>query len=452
MMAQAVARLSAWERQQLARLHAYAPVAVRGRVQRVNGILLQCRLPDARIGDLCRVDRAGVEPLLAEIVGFDGHDALLSALGALEGIRVGAGVEPLGLPHRVRVGRELLGQVLDGFGRSLTGSGPDAFAGPEVRDASVVIGEAPAPTARPRIQVALPTGVRAIDGPLTLGEGQRVGLFAGAGCGKTTLMAEMARNVDCDVIVFGLIGERGRELREFLDHELDDELRSRAVLVCATSDRSAMERARAAFTATALAEGFRAQGCRVLLLIDSLTRFARAQREIGLAAGEPLGRGGLPPSVYSLLPRLVERAGLSNDGAITALYTVLIEQDSMNDPVADEVRSLLDGHIVLSRKLAERGHYPAIDVLASLSRTLSNVADPDHLQAGIGLRRLLSAYDQIELMLRLGEYQSGADPLTDLAVQARPDIDAFLRQDLRMPEPLPATLDYLQQLTAYVPH
>lgn len=447
----AIARLEAWEARQQAHLRRFAPVMVRGRVQRVSGILLQCRLPGAQIGDLCRVERAAREPLLAEIVGFDQHDALLSALGGLEGVRVGAAVEPLGMPHRVRVGPELLGQVLDGFGRPLVDGGAGAFAGSQVLQASVVIGEAPAPTARPRIQHPLKTGVRAIDGPLTLGEGQRVGLFAGAGCGKTTLLAEIARNVDCDVIVFGLIGERGRELREFLDHELDDELRARAVLVCATSDRSSMERARAAFTATALAEGFRARGQRVLLLIDSLTRFARAQREIGLAAGEPLGRGGLPPSVYSLLPRLVERAGLTDEGAITAFYTVLIEQDSMNDPVADEVRSLLDGHIVLSRKLAERGHYPAIDVLASLSRTLANVADAQHLRAGINLRRLLSAYEQIELMLRLGEYQTGADPLTDLAVESRGALDAFLRQDLREPELFTSTLAHLQQLTAYVP-
>ncbi|WP_053147133.1 FliI/YscN family ATPase [Pseudomonas sp. P97.38] len=447
----AAARLQAWESAQRARLQRFAPVAVRGRVQRVNGILLQCRLPEAQIGDLCRVERDAREPLLAEIVGFDQHDALLSALGGLEGVRVGATVEPLGMPHRVHVGPQLLGQVLDGFGRPLVDGGAGAFADASVLHASVVIGEAPAPTARPRIQHALTTGVRAIDGPLTLGEGQRVGLFAGAGCGKTTLLAEIARNVDCDVIVFGLIGERGRELREFLDHELDDELRARAVLVCATSDRSSMERARAAFTATALAEGFRAEGRRVLLLIDSLTRFARAQREIGLAAGEPLGRGGLPPSVYSLLPRLVERAGLTQEGAITALYTVLIEQDSMNDPVADEVRSLLDGHIVLSRKLAERGHYPAIDVLASLSRTLANVAEAEHLRAGINLRRLLSAYDQIELMLRLGEYQAGADPLTDLAVESRGALDGFLRQDLREPEPMSSTLAHLHQLTAYVP-
>ena len=364
---------------------------------------------------------------------------------------MGASVERLGISHQVQVSEKLLGQVLDGFGRPITGEGASAFALVDSPDTSAVLCEAPLPTDRPRINRALATGVRSIDGLLTLGEGQRVGLFAGAGCGKTTLLAEIARNVECDVIVFGLIGERGRELREFLDHELDDQLRAKAVLVCATSDRSSMERARAAFTATALAEGFRSKGKRVLLLIDSLTRFARAQREIGLAAGEPLGRGGLPPSVYSLLPRLVERAGLTREGVITAIYTVLIEQDSMSDPVADEVRSLLDGHIVLSRKLAERGHYPAVDVLASLSRILSNVAEPGDIQAGTALRRLLSAYQQIELMLKLGEYQPGSDVLTDLAVDSRSAVDSFLRQDLREPSPMAETLEQLKELTAYVP-
>lgn len=444
-------RLERWAHSQSALLKDFAPVAMRGRIQRVNGMSLQCRLPGARIGDLCEVEKSGEPGMLAEIIGFDHQDAMLSALGNLEGVRVGAAVQRLGIPHRVVVSDALLGQVLDGFGRSLTGDGPSAFASADAENAAPVLGDAPLPTDRPRISRALQTGVRAIDGMLTLGEGQRVGLFAGAGCGKTTLLAEIARNVDCDVIVFGLIGERGRELREFLDHELDDELRARAVLVCSTSDRSSMERARAAFTATALAEGFRSQGKRVLLLIDSLTRFARAQREIGLAAGEPLGRGGLPPSVYSLLPRLVERAGLTRQGTITAIYTVLIEQDSMNDPVADEVRSLLDGHIVLSRKLAERGHYPAIDVLGSLSRILTNVAAPSHVRSSTALRRLLSAYQQIELMLKLGEYQQGADALTDLAVDSREAMDAFLRQDLREPSALEATLDHLSELTAYVP-
>ena len=305
------ARLEAWQQDRSQALANFAPVSVRGRIQRVNGMLLQCRLPDARIGDLCQVEKSTRDYMLAEIIGFDQQDAVLSALGNLEGVRVGASVEQLGVAHRVRVGDDLLGQVLDGFGRPITGEGASAFVEAHAHDTSLVLCEAPLPTERPRIHRALSTGVRSIDGLLTLGEGQRVGLFAGAGCGKTTLLAEIARNVDCDVIVFGLIGERGRELREFLDHELDEQLRAKAVLVCATSDRSSMERARAAFTATALAEGYRRKGKRVLLLIDSLTRFARAQREIGLAAGEPLGRGGLPPSVYSLLPRLVERAGLT---------------------------------------------------------------------------------------------------------------------------------------------
>lgn len=446
------ARLEHWRQRQSVLLADFSPVVVCGRIQRVNGMLLQCRLPQARIGDLCQVEALGNTWILAEIIGFDQQDAMLSALGGLEGICVGAAVKPLGGAHQIRVGPDLLGKVLDGFGRPLTGSGWGAFASLPCADASPVMCEAPLPTERPRISRALPTGVRAIDGLLTLGEGQRVGLFAGAGCGKTTLLAEIARNVECDVIVFGLIGERGRELREFLDHELDDELRAKAVLVCATSDRSSMERARAAFTATALAEGFRRKGQRVLLLIDSLTRFARAQREIGLAAGEPLGRGGLPPSVYSLLPRLVERAGLTQNGVITAIYTVLIEQDSMSDPVADEVRSLLDGHIVLSRKLAERGHYPAIDVLGSLSRILTNVAEPAHVQSMTSLRRLLSAHQQIELMLKLGEYQAGNDALTDMAVESRQRVEAFLRQDLREPAPYMATLDQLSELTAYVPY
>ncbi|MBP1127622.1 MULTISPECIES: FliI/YscN family ATPase [Pseudomonas] len=445
------ARLAAWEQRQTRSLANFTPVTMRGRVQRVNGMLLQCRLPDARIGDLCQVEKSVDDYMLAEIIGFDQQDAVLSALGNLEGIRVGASVQRLGVSHRVLVSDELLGQVLDGFGRPISGVGPSAFVEADSPDASMVLCEAPLPTERPRIHRALATGVRSIDGLLTLGEGQRVGLFAGAGCGKTTLLAEIARNVECDVIVFGLIGERGRELREFLDHELDDQLRAKAVLVCATSDRSSMERARAAFTATALAEGYRRKGKRVLLLIDSLTRFARAQREIGLAAGEPLGRGGLPPSVYSLLPRLVERAGLTQDGVITAIYTVLIEQDSMSDPVADEVRSLLDGHIVLSRKLAERGHYPAVDVLASLSRILSNVATPEHIRAGTALRRLLSAYQQIELMLKLGEYQPGSDALTDMAVDSRSRVDGFLRQDLREPALMDSTLDQLTELTAHVP-
>ncbi len=446
------AALAQWKDLHAARLTQYSAVRVSGRVSAVRGILLECKIPSARVGDLCEVSKADGSLLLAEIVGFTQECTLLSALGAPDGIQVGAPIRPLGIAHRIGVDDSLLGCVLDGFGRPLLGDCVGAFAGPnDRRDTLPVIADALPPTQRPRITRPLPTGVRAIDSAILLGEGQRVGLFAGAGCGKTTLMAELARNMDCDVIVFGLIGERGRELREFLDHELDDTLRSRSVLVCATSDRSSMERARAAFTATAIAEAFRARGQKVLLLLDSLTRFARAQREIGIASGEPLGRGGLPPSVYTLLPRLVERAGMSENGSITALYTVLIEQDSMNDPVADEVRSLLDGHIVLSRKLAERGHYPAIDVSASISRVLSNVTGREHQRANNRLRQLMAAYKQVEMLLRLGEYQAGADPVTDCAVRLNDAINAFLRQDLREPVPLQETLDGLLRLTSQLP-
>lgn len=443
--------LQQWEQNQAARLSSFSAVRVSGKVTAVNGILLECQVPAAKVGDLCEVIKADGSHILAEIVGFTRECTLLSALGTPDGIQVGATIKPLGIAHRIGVSEELLGCVLDGFGRPFLGQQRGAFAGPgDLRQTLPVITDAIPATQRPRITKALPTGIRAIDSALLLGEGQRVGLFAGAGCGKTTLMAELARNMGCDIIVFGLIGERGRELREFLDHELDETLRNRSVLVCATSDRSSMERARAAFTATAIAEAFRAKGMKVLLLIDSLTRFARAQREIGIAAGEPLGRGGLPPSVYTLLPQLVERAGMSEKGSITALYTVLIEQDSMNDPVADEVRSLLDGHIVLSRKLAERGHYPAIDVPASISRVLGSVAAPEHLLANNRLRRLMAAYREVEMLLRLGEYQAGADPLTDCAVQLNGPINNFLQQDLRGPCSLQETLTALTQLTAQI--
>ncbi|MBX8516409.1 FliI/YscN family ATPase [Pseudomonas cichorii] len=443
--------LDSWRQEHSERLQRCAPVEVMGRIAGVKGILLHSHMPQARIGDLCEIRRADGSEVMAEIVGFDRQHTLLAALGALDGIAIGAPVRPLFQPHSLVVGEYLLGSVLDGFGRSLSGDGPSAFALSGAAGAQPVIRDAPPATERPRIEAPLSTGLRAIDGLLTLGEGQRVGLFAGAGCGKTTLLAEMARNTPCEAIVFGLIGERGRELREFLDHELDEELRARTVLVCSTSDRSSMERARAAFTATTIAEGFRQQGKSTLLIIDSLTRFARAQREIGLASGEPAGRGGLPPSVYSLLPRLVERAGRTRTGAITALYSVLIEQDSMNDPVADEVRSLLDGHIVLSRRLAERGHYPAVDILTSLSRTMSNVVGTEQVKGATQIRRLLAAYQQVEMLIKLGEYQQGNDPLTDFAVQSRDQIMDFLQQSLRDPVSLEDTLDHLIQVTADVP-
>lgn len=444
--------LDSWFSQQQQRLRQPDAVSVYGRITGISGILLECSLPRARIGDLCRIERDAEESVMAEVVGFNPQHTLLSALGPLDGIAQGARVTPLYLPHSISVSDALLGCVLDGFGRPIDGQGVGAFALPGEAERTIpVLGDAPPPTARPRISAPLPTGVRAIDGMLTIGVGQRVGVFAGAGCGKTTLLAELARNAPCDAIVFGLIGERGRELREFLDHELDEELRSRTVLICSTSDRSSMERARAAFTATAIAEAFREQGKSVLLILDSLTRFARAQREIGLALGEPPGRGGLPPSVYTLLPGLLERAGQTEKGAITALYSVLIEADSMNDPVADEVRSLIDGHIVLSRRLAERGHYPAIDVLTSLSRTMSNVVTREQMRDATQLRRMMAAWQQVEMLIRLGEYQPGHDAMTDAAVEAQPVINGYLRQATRAPSDWETTLHHLSEVSQHAP-
>ncbi|WP_093210135.1 FliI/YscN family ATPase [Pseudomonas yamanorum] len=440
---------AAWRQRQLAHWIRYAPAQWRGRVHSVQGILLRCRLPRARIGELCQLLKFGQPPVLAEVIGFEQDLALLCALGHLEGIAAGDAVLPLGQPHQLHVGSHLRGKVLNGFGAPL---GADSVSDqPDAGILMPVIAEAPMPAERPPLKRWLITGIRAIDGPNSLAEGQRVGLFAGPGCGKTVLLAELARNIQCDTIVFGLIGERGRELREFLDNELDDELRQRSIIVCATSDRSSMERARAAFTATTIAEGLRNQGQHVLLLIDSLTRFVRAQREIGLAVGEPIGRSGLPASVYTLLPRLVERAGQTRSGAITALYTVLVEGDSMRDPIAEEARSLLDGHLVLSRAMAEQGHFPAIDVLASLSRVQAQVVNTAHIEASRRLRRLLSAYQQVEFVLRLGEYQSGGDPLTDLAVDTRPATLTFLRQALRRPSAPDSTVHELHMLTSDVP-
>ncbi|MCB5361989.1 flagellum-specific ATP synthase FliI [Vibrio splendidus] len=419
---------------------------VEGRVVGVQGTLIVSRFPQPRIGDLCEIQVRDTQTILSEVIAFEGGKVWLSSLNPVDGIQTGAVVLPLYLPHRITVKRHLLGSILDGFGRSMEGKkGAFSTGNLDTNGQVDVLKDDVDPTSKPRIVNKVNTGIKAIDGLIMLGEGQRVGLFAGAGCGKTTLIAEVARGIVCDVIVFGLIGERGRELNEFIEHELDDQLRARTVLVCATSDRSSTERARAAFTATAIAEAFRDQGMRVLLLIDSLTRFARAQREIGLAAGEPPGRGGFPPSVAALMPRLLERAGPSKVGSITAIYTVLIEQDSMTDPVADEARSLLDGHIILSRKLADKGHYPAIDVLPSLSRTMSNVADDSHMASASAFREKLAAYKEIELLLKLGEYQSGADPLTDLAVKKNEDMMRFLQQGLNQHQSLE---DIVSQLDA----
>ena len=443
-------RLNAWQEAFRLHLEKTALVKITGYVVKIHGIVIHCFLPGAGIGDLCYLQRSD-SVIMAEVIGFDADCVSLAALDTLEGIKTGAEVYTLGHPHCVRIGQALRGCVLDGFGRSIDGKGADAFADCLTPQAIPVMHNACAALDRQCIEEVVHTGISSIDGLLTLGVGQRAGIFAGAGCGKTLLLAELARNIHCDTIVFGLTGERGRELREFMERELDERLRQRTVLVCATSDRSSMERVRAAFTATAIAEGFRQQGDSTLLIIDSLTRLARAQREIGLANGEPPGRNGFPPSVYHLLAQLVERSGRTEKGAITALYSVLIEQDSMHDPVADEVRSLVDGHIILSRKLATAGHYPAIDILASLSRVMNNVTGTEQQSIATNIRQLMTAYNEVEMLIRLGEYQSGSDPLTDYAVYIKPQLDEILKQSLRSPRVPEFTMDKLREITENAP-
>ncbi|WP_347334478.1 FliI/YscN family ATPase, partial [Ralstonia pseudosolanacearum] len=319
--------------------------------------------------------------------------------------------------------RSLLGRVLDGLGRPADGGPPL-----DVVEYVPVFANAPDPMTRRLVEHPLATGVRVIDGLATLAEGQRMGIFAPAGVGKSTLMGMFARGTECDVNVIVLIGERGREVREFIEQILGEEGMRRSVVVCATSDRSAVERAKAAYVGTAVAEYFRDQGLRVLLMMDSLTRFARAQREIGLAAGEPPTRRGFPPSVFAELPRLLERAGMSATGSITALYTVLAEDESGNDPVAEEVRGILDGHLILSRDIAARNRYPAIDILNSLSRVMTQVMPRDHCDAAGRMRQLLAKYNEVETLLQMGEYKEGSDPVADAAVQWNDWMESFLRQ------------------------
>jgi ATP synthase in type III secretion protein N len=433
-----------------AELPANPGIKLWGRVVQVLGTLIEARMPSVQVGELCELlpDNRGAESsrTFAEVVGFTDNSTLLASLSPLEGVSNKTRVLPLRRRLSVTVGPHMLGAVLDGLGNIQFRAVPENDQLEQWREEIPVVRNAPPAFDRPRISEPLQTGIRAIDGLLTVGVGQRVGIFASAGCGKTTLMSSIARGCSADVIVFGLIGERGRELNEFLQHELDAELVARTVIVCATSDRTSMERARAAFTATAIAEGFRDRGLKVLLLIDSLTRFARAQREIGLAAGEPPARGGYTPSVYTMLPRLVERAGNSPKGSITGMYTVLVEGENVSDPIGDEARSLLDGHFVLSRKLAEQNHYPAIDVLASLSRIFSNVTDDKQRKSASVVRTLMSRYQDMEMLIRLGEYRPGSDPISDRAIEERPAQLEFLRQSTREQEPIDETLRRLAQL------
>ena len=403
-------------------------VKIRGRVTKVTGTIIEAMVPGAQVGELCLLcgPADGFE-LKAEVVGLRGRVALLIPMGEMQGVSAHTEVVPTGKPHTVGVGPKLVGRVLNGMGEPLDAD----VKGPlEVEEYYSVYRDSPDPMSREIIAQPMPMGLRVLDGVLTVGEGQRMGIFAAAGGGKSTLLSMLVRGADVDVTVLCLVGERGREVREFLEHDLGPEGAAKSVLVIATSDRPSMERAKACFVATSIAEYFRDRGQRVLLLMDSVTRFARAQREIGLAAGEPPTRRGFPPSVFATLPRLMERVGQSDKGFITALYTVLVEGDDMTEPVADETRSILDGHIILSRKLASENHYPAIDVLASVSRVMNAIVDEEHKAAAQRLRKLMAKYDEVELLLKVGEYKKGSDAVADEAIEKMPAIRAFLQQGL----------------------
>ena len=415
-----------------------------GKVSEVTGTLVRVTGLDLALGELCELLTTSGEVMQrAEVVGLSRQGVVVSPFGSLTGISFRTLVQRCNRSLSVPVGDALLGRVLDAMGEPIDGKGP--LLGTTLR---AVMANPPDPMQREMIHRVFPTGVRAIDALLTMGEGQRIGVFAPAGVGKSTLMGMLARGAVCDVAVITLIGERGREVREFVELILGEQGMRRTVVICATSDRSAIERAKAAHAGTAIAEYFRDRGLKVLLMMDSLTRFARAMREIGLASGEPPARRGFPPSVFAELPRLVERSGMGKTGSITALYTILADDDSGADPISDEVRGLLDGHIVLSRKIAVKNQYPAIAVLESLSRVMSIVVEKRQLMLAGQIRKLMAKYDDVETLLQAGEYEPGQDPDADLAIERIEKIRAFLTQPVTTLTPFPKTIAMLQELLA----
>jgi type III secretion protein N (ATPase) len=406
-------------------VHTASQEVRRGRVIQVVGTIIKAVGVQVKIGEICILKDPSQEwELKTEVVGFAQDAVLLTPLGRLWGVSSSTEVIATGEQHLVPVGKKMLGRIIDGLGNPLDfhSNGPL-----EAEDYYPIYADPPNPLDRSIISEALSLGVRAVDGLITCCQGQRLGIFAGAGQGKSTLLGMLARSSEADAIVLALIGERGREVREFIEDTLGEGLK-KSVVITATSDRPSMERVKAAYVATAIAEYFRDQGQRVVLMMDSVTRFARALRELGLAAGEPPTRRGYPPSLFTTLPLLVERAGKTKSGSITALYTVLVEGDDLTEPVADEMKSLLDGHIILSSKLAHANHYPAIDVLKSISRVMSNVVEAQHINAAGKLRTLLSKYQEIELLVKIGEYQKGTEPLADEALEKIDTINMFLQQ------------------------
>ncbi|WP_371368971.1 putative ATP synthase YscN [Sporomusa rhizae] len=415
-----------------------------GRITQIIGLVIESQGPHVNLGELCYIHPRNLgEPIPAEVVGFRENRVLLMPIGELQGIGPGCEVVSAHRTLKVSVGRQLLGRVLDGLGNPIDGKGPLIS-----NTQYPLTATPPPPLTRRRISEELGVGVRAIDSLLTLGRGQRVGIMAGSGVGKSTLLGMIARNTEADISVIALIGERGREVREFIERDLGEEGLKRSVVVVATSDQPALVRLKGAMTATAIAEYFRDQGMDVMFMMDSVTRFAMAQREIGLTVGEPPATRGYTPSVFALLPKLLERSGTGDRGSITGIYTVLVDGDDMNEPIADAVRSILDGHVVLTRSLAAQNHYPAIDVLASVSRVMTEIADKEHIQCAQRLRTLLATYREAEDLINIGAYAHGSNPTIDQAIAAISEIKNFLQQEVDENTPMTETIERLKTLVA----
>ena len=416
------------------------PVNYLGYVTQIVGLTIESKGPQVSIGEICTIKADGKD-IRAEVVGFKDSKVLLMPLGEMQGIGPGQPIFANGEILRVKVGPQLIGRALTGLGEPMDGK-------PEVESDEFypVLKDPPQPLSRNRIKYPLQMGVRVIDGLLTIGKGQRVGIFAGSGVGKSTLLGMIARNTKADINVIALIGERGREVKEFIEKDLKEEGMARSVVITATSDQPALVRVKAAFLATAIAEYFRDQGKDVMLMMDSLTRFSMAQREIGLATGEPPVSRGYTPSVFSMMPRLLERAGNSDKGSITGLYTVLVDGDDLTEPITDTARGILDGHIVLSRKIANKNHYPAIDVLASISRVMGDVTTSEHRQYAGHLKSLLATYKEAEDLINIGAYVKGSNKDIDLAVKKIDRINEFLRQQVTENIEFDTTIDLLKQI------